>query len=314
MGSSVARYLSSRFNVTILDPRPPQDFSGRYEVCDLRDERSLSKLLRGFDLVVNTAIVQIPEINDKKRMGYEVNVLGTQNLCEAVRSVDSIKGLLQASSWHVFGERGLEGTLSEEFGYHPDRIEERARLYALCKIAQETIVRIVSETCDKSFGIIRLGTVLGETMPRLTAANIFIEKALKGEPMTPFKHTQYRPMLYVDIQDVCKAFEIFATLILDGKRDYSAAKILNLVYSTPFTILEIAKIIKTTVIKLTHQKKKPSIKIIDNGQRALYSPNAKALFRVNNSEARRFLGIEKLVDPRRSIERITRARIDAIGK
>jgi nucleoside-diphosphate-sugar epimerase len=38
------------------------------------------------------------------------------------------------------------------------------------------------------YGIIRLGTVLGEGMPEKTAANIFIDKGLKGEPLTSYKH------------------------------------------------------------------------------------------------------------------------------
>jgi dTDP-4-dehydrorhamnose reductase len=65
----------------------------------------LKELLQGFDLVINTAVIQVPEINEDKRMGYEVNVLGVQNLCEAVESIGSIKGLLHASSWHVFCEK-----------------------------------------------------------------------------------------------------------------------------------------------------------------------------------------------------------------
>jgi len=35
---------------------------------------------------------------------------------------------------------------------------------------------------DKSYCIFRLGTVLGEEMPSQTAANLFIESALRGEP------------------------------------------------------------------------------------------------------------------------------------
>jgi nucleoside-diphosphate-sugar epimerase len=34
---------------------------------------------------------------------------------------------------------------------------------------------------EKIFGIIRMGTVLGDGMLEKTAANIFIERALRGE-------------------------------------------------------------------------------------------------------------------------------------
>jgi nucleoside-diphosphate-sugar epimerase len=270
-------------------------------------------MLSGFDLVINTAIVQIPEINDRKRLGYEVNVLGIQNLCEAVQSTDSIKGFLHAGSWHVFGETGLRGRLSEEFGYHPDRIEKRAKLYALSKIAQEAIVQIVSAASAKSYGIIRLGTVLGETMPKLTAANIFIENALNGEPMTPYRHTQYRPMLYVDVEDVCRAFESFATLVLDGTSERGTAKILNLVSSKPVTIIELARIVQASFIRLTRGKITPRISVIDKGEKPLYSPKDKTLFRVDNTEARQFLGLAKLAEPRESVERIVKTRLNVLG-
>ena len=62
-----------------------------------------------------------------------------------------------------------------------------------------------------------MGTVLGDGMPPATAANIFIEKGLRGENFTPFKQSMYRPMLYVDVNDICNAYEIYARKILDDK-------------------------------------------------------------------------------------------------
>ena len=59
----------------------------------------------------------------------------------------------------------------------------------------------------KKYIIIRSGTVLGEDMPEATAANIFINNAIKGNPITPYQHSMYRPMLYIDIEDLCKAYE-----------------------------------------------------------------------------------------------------------
>jgi nucleoside-diphosphate-sugar epimerase len=49
--------------------------------------------------------------------------------------------LIVTGSWHTIGESELTGTINEEFGYRPDKVEERAKLYVLSKIAQETIVR-----------------------------------------------------------------------------------------------------------------------------------------------------------------------------
>jgi nucleoside-diphosphate-sugar epimerase len=238
--------------------------------------------LNGFSLAINTAIIQVPEINDQKKLGYEVNVLGLQNLCDAVESIDSLKGLLHISSWHVFGERDLAGTLNEEFGSRPDKIDERARLYALCKIAQETIIRIVEAGSTKFYGTIRVGTILGEGLPRQTAANLFIESALHDRPLTPFRHTQYRPMLYVDIGDVCETFGILASKALahDSAKDEASKKqqTINLMWPRPITIIELARMIQRITTRLTGGLKHPEIKVVDTGSPPLFSPKDKARF------------------------------------
>jgi nucleoside-diphosphate-sugar epimerase len=312
VGSSIAAHLANQFDVVILDRVPPKGFTGQFRECDIREKASLINSLEGFELVVNTAIIQVPEINEKRRLGYEVNVIGTQNICEAVESVKSIKGLLHAGSWHVFGESGLRGTVSEEFGFRPDKIEDRARFYAFCKIAQEAIIRITSTMSTKSYGIIRLGTVLGHGMPKLTAANLFIEKALKGEPMTPFKHTQFRPMLYVDVQDVCLAFEHMATRIINGRQE--AANVVNLVWPTPMTIIDLARIVQKELLKITHGQIKARIQVIDKRVKPTYSPTDKKRFTVDVSRALDLIGSKGLTSPQQSIERILRQRLSSTGR
>jgi nucleoside-diphosphate-sugar epimerase len=60
----------------------------RYNVgfvkCDIRDFDRVVGCLGDVDLVVHSAIVQIPRTNEERPLGYEVNVLGLQNVCEAV--------------------------------------------------------------------------------------------------------------------------------------------------------------------------------------------------------------------------------------
>jgi len=209
----------------------------------------------------------------------------------------------------VFGESGLHGIVNEEFGFRPDKIDDRARLYAFSKIAQEATIRVMSAMSSKSYGIIRLGTVLGEGMPKLTVANLFIEKALNGEPMTPFKHTQYRSMLYVDIQDVCAAFENLATRIINGKQ--GTANVVNLVWPTPMTIIDLARIVRTELVKLTHDQIKARIQVIDKGVKPAYTLTDKKRFTVDISKARDLLGPRKLTSPQQSIERILPQRLSS---
>ena len=250
IGFSLARHLSNLYRIKIIDvKKPPEKLMDKldYVYCDINNRENVKESLRDVNLVIHTAIIQIPQINIQKRLGYDVNVIGTQNICTAVDENPNIKGMILTGTWHLIGEREISGIIDEEFGFRPDKVEDRARLYAFSKIIQESIVRFYDEMSDKTYGIIRLGTVLGEGMPEKTAANIFIEQGLRGEYITPYKHSIYRPMLYVDIGDICKGFENYINKILNNemkKNENSLAHIVNIYYQKPITILELSQHIK----------------------------------------------------------------------
>lgn len=318
IGKSLARHLAEKFKVKILDVKPiSEDLKElvTHVHCDIRNYQETINGLDDVDLVIHTAIVQIPLINEQRRLGYEVNVIGTQNVCKAVDENPHVKGMILAGSWHTVGERELKGIIDEEFGFRPDKVEDRARLYALSKIAQESVVRFYDEMSDKIYGIIRMGTVLGEGMPEKTAANIFIEKGLKGEAITPYKHSMHRPMLYANIGDICRAFEAYAKKILDNeieKSGNSLAHIVNVYYPEPITILELAEIVKESIIERTGGKVRPKIEIVDNGIPPLFTEEDKNRIKVDLSKAKKLLGLEKLKSPMESIREIVKLR--AYGK
>jgi UDP-glucose 4-epimerase len=153
--------------------------------------------------------------------------------------------------------------------------------------------------------------VIGEGMPEKTAANIFIERGLKGDKITPYKHSMYRPMFYVDIKDVCKAYEMFVKKILNGefkKTGNSSSHIFNIYYPEPITILELAEIVRDAIMKYTNGKVNPKIEVVDQGIPMLFTEEDKNKIKVNITKAK-LLGVEKLTHPRESIERIIKERI-----
>jgi len=316
IGGSIARELSKKHDVRIVDVREPawnmKDYNISFCRCDIRKFECVQECLGDADVVIHTAIIQIPRVNEEKRLGFEVNYVGSMNVCEAVYRSPKAKGLILTGSWHVFGESGLTGVVDESFGYRPDKVEDRARLYVFSKIAQEVIARYYDEMSDKVYGVVRLGTVLGEGMPEKTAANIFIERGLKGEPLTPYKHSMYRPMLYVDVRDVVRSFDIYVNKILNGeveKHGSSLGRVLNLVYPEPVTILELAEIVRDTIVRLTNGKIIPKIEIVDQGLQPLFTEDSKYKFKVDISKTMRFLGVEELIEPRKSIEDLVRLRL-----
>lgn len=318
IGSTLACELSEFFDVLLLDIKPPTKMfpsNINFKKCDLRNYDEIYEAICNVDLVIHTAIIQIPAINDQKTNGYEVNILGTQNVCRAVYESQKTKGLILSGSWHTIGERELKGLINEEFGFRPDKVEERARLYALSKMAQESIVRFYDEMSSKIFGIIRMGTVIGEGMPEKTAANIFIENGLKGKALTPFKQSMYRPMLYVDIYDICKAFKLFADRILKNQMEVngnSMDHIFNVYHDQPITIADLAELTKEAIVNESKGRITPEIQIIDDGRPMAFNKADKTLMKVDTSKALRFLGISELKSPRESIECLVKSRINSM--
>ena len=318
VGSSLARYFSGSFELRVLDNKPlPKDLEGKvdFQHCDIRNYDEVEKRLQDVELVIHTAIIQIPLINEKKRLGYEVNMIGTQNLCKAVNRIRSLKGLLLAGTWHVFGEKELRGLIDEEFGFRPDKVEHRARLYALCKVGQETIVRVYDEMSEKIYGVIRMGTVLGNGMPEKTAASLFITNGLKGKPLTPYKHSMYRPMLYVDADDVCKAFEAYANKILSGeiqKAGASLSHVVNVYWPEPITIIKLAEMIRDTIIKHSKGKVKPTLEIIDKGEPVLFTSMDKSRIKLDISKVKNLLGLERIKNPRETLEKLVKDKLKGI--
>jgi len=305
IGSSLAEYLKSRFSIRVLDLKSPGLTEQiEYRCCDIQCFPMLLYNLVDVDLVIHSAVIQIPRINEQIQLGYETNIRGTENVCEAVDNKRNIRGLLLAGSWHTIGEREVNGIIDEEFGFRPDKVERRARLYVLSKIAQEAIVRFHDEMSDKIFGIIRLGTVLGEGMPEKTAANLFIQQGLGGSAITPYRQSMHRPMLYVDINDICRAFENYIDKILGGameKEKDSLEHIVNVYYPKPMTILELAQSIQDSITESTDRKIIPKLEIVDTHEEVLFKESDKNLMRVDINKARNFLNLECLKSPRESI-------------
>jgi len=309
VGFSLAQYLSSKYSIKIVDIKPPIILPPNctFFQCDIIDREQVRRYLNDVDLVIHAAIIQIPLITENKQLAYNVNYLGTQNICAVVDETPRIKGMILTGTWHTIGERELKGDIDEEFGFRPDKVENRARLYALSKMGQESIVRFYDEMSEKIYGIIRMGTVLGVGMPEKTAANIFIERALQGKSITPYKSSMYRPMLYVDINDICLSFDAFITKIMNkqiNKTGNSLSNIVNIYYPEPITILDLANIVKQKIIDYSHGKINPIIEIVDDASPILFTEEDKYKINVNISKIKYFLNINTLTSPEESIKKI----------
>lgn len=314
VGSALAKHLSRHYDVVTFDvvPDPPllKGVDVEHRTCDITQYSAIKAKLEKPRIVIHTAIIQIPAINEFSERAFEVNVLGTQNVCRFVKETPETLGLILTGTWHVFGEREYGGVIDVSFGYRPDKVEDRAKLYVISKMIQEGLSRFYDYIAsEKAYNIMRLGTVLGEHMPEKAAANIFIANGLKGKPITPYLHSMYRPMLYVAIDDVCKDFHSRIKAIIGGEKGTEASErhIFNLFYPKPISILELAEIVKEAINFHTNGKINPEVKIIDKGLPILFSVGDKHSMHTDIGDIK----IEELKSPKEAIFEIVNRRCKA---
>jgi nucleoside-diphosphate-sugar epimerase len=311
IGTALADTFRKSYDVIRLDTKEPEHGmpDTEFAKCDICDRDSVIRILDDVDLLVHAAIVQIPSINQDLKRGYEVNMVGTQNVCEAVDRSRKCKGMILAGTWHTIGEKDLSGIINEDFGFRPDKVEDRAKAYALSKVGQEVVVRYFDEFSSKAYAVVRLGTVLGDGMPSSTAANRFVEKGLKGEPLTPYKHSMYRPMLYVDVGDVASVFlQVAATILHGGKRKSGPSQVYNVYWPEPMTILELAEEI-SEIISSLKPSAKPVIQVVDQGEPPLFGPEDKGRIKVDISRLNALIPDVHLKSPHESLVGIVKSRI-----
>ena len=119
-------------------------------------------------------------------------------------------------------------------------------------------------------------------------------------------------MLYVDIDDICRAFEAYVKKILDKKiqkNGNSLAHIVNVYYPNAITILELAETVRESILEYTNGKVRPKIEIIDNAISPLFTKEDKNQIKVDLSKARGFLGLKILTSPKESIRKIVKLRV-----
>ena len=239
LGTSLAKYLKDFFSVTTFDvfPQPKllQNYNIEHKICDVTNFNQLQEKIETTSIIIHTVATNLANIPSNS-LAYDINIKGIQNVCETVSKNESIRGMILCSSWHVYGDQDISGDINEDYGYRPDKVEERAKIYTLSKVIQDCIVRFFDKKQDeKIFGAFRLGTILDYNMRNNTAAGKFITKALDGDDVTPYKHSMNKPMFFVSMNDVCKSFKSFIDYILtkDKKNIGDVDHIFNLAYPTP---------------------------------------------------------------------------------
>jgi len=165
-------YLQRRFEDVIPD-----------SVDSIRgDTRNKSEVRRAIqetrpDRVVHLAALPIADVcNEHSEEAISSIIEGTVNVLEALRDVDSVDRFVYASSSMIYGD--FEYRPADEG--HP---KNPKGIYGGAKFSGETLTRSFCRRFDVDYTVVRPSAVYGPTDANRRVTQIFLENALKGEPL-----------------------------------------------------------------------------------------------------------------------------------
>jgi UDP-glucose 4-epimerase len=244
IGSHIAEFLSNEgHNVSVLDSlrtgfeKNLEGLNVNFVNGDIRDEKLVEKLVSNTDGVFHlAALVSVPESLLKIKECIDINTIGTINILEAAKNNPNCKVVLSTSAAN-YGNNPILPKVETMF-------PEPMTPYAITKLDGEYYLKMYLDQYNLQTASLRYFNVFGPRQnPQsayAAAVPIFINKALKNEPLTIYGDgSQTRDFIYV--KDVVRA-NILASQ--KGNETYNVA----LGHST--SILELAE----KIIDITNSK------------------------------------------------------------
>jgi UDP-glucose 4-epimerase len=226
-------FAKSGAEVVVFDLAPNR----RYESItgDLLDPADLEQAVKGMDVVCHLAAIgDVYLAAEKPALAAAVNVTGTTNVCHAALA-EGTKVVL-ASTWEVYGEPKYD-PIDEDHPCNPDHP------YSITKLAGERMALAYHRLKGLPVVALRLGTAYGTRMRPNSVFSLFIDRALRGEPLVIHgSGTQTRQFTHAS--DIGAAFVAAAASNADSG-------VFNIVAERGISIRELAEhvasIVPTTV-------------------------------------------------------------------
>jgi len=191
------------------------------------------------------AVADVYDVVKEPRYAEDINVKGTFNVLEAARYSPIPKRVIFASTVWMYQDTLQTDILNEE-----SSISLPSHFYTATKFAGEANCISYSKLFNVPFTILRFGIPYGPRARGTTVIAVFLNKALKGEPITiTGDGSQYRKFVYVeDLAEGC-------VLAL---KDIAKNKIYNLEGDEKITIKQIAETINKILggVKITYTEER----------------------------------------------------------
>ncbi|HLC60547.1 MAG TPA: NAD-dependent epimerase/dehydratase family protein [Candidatus Nanoarchaeia archaeon] len=225
----VTHLLEKGHKVKILDLNEPRIKHKNLEFARKSILNNIAEDIKGADAVFHFAALLGVDNSDKRPLDtMKVNLEGSVNVFKS--SLDAgVKRMIFSSSSEVYGE-------PRELPIKEESVKGPVSTYGVSKLAAEIYAKAFNQESGADIKIVRFFNVYGPGQQSNWVVPIFINKALRNEPITIFGNgNQTRCFTYVeDIADgVMKVFE-------KGK----TGEAYNIGNNRPTTILELAQIVK----------------------------------------------------------------------
>ncbi|WP_239328904.1 NAD(P)-dependent oxidoreductase [Frankia sp. CiP3] len=171
--------ISLDLNAHMTDPRAD------HRIVDVLDLSALTAVFADCDMVFHLAgMSNVDHAFADPIRTVRLNVEGTANVCEAARAT-GVRRVLFASTVWVYGASG--GDLDDPRSLTEDAefaMSRAGHVYTSTKIAAELLLQSYQQTYDLDFTVLRYGIPYGPGMRDELVLARFLQKALKGEPLT----------------------------------------------------------------------------------------------------------------------------------
>ena len=173
-----------------------------------------------------------------------INLVGTVNVLESIREVDSVKRFVYASSSMVYGD--FERMPADE--KHPTNPLD---VYGGTKLSSEILTRVYSKQYGIKYTIIRPSAVYGPTDVNRRVTQIFVENALMGKPLALHNGGESK-LDFTYVEDTANGF----VLALRSKKAENEA--FNITRGEGRSLKELAEIIQRLVPGTRIERKEAS--------------------------------------------------------
>lgn len=228
LGSHVARAMNEAgHEVTGFDQQPGAASEYQTVVGDLLDVEGVTAAAQGHDVIVHIgAIGDVYLAASQPALAAAVNVTGSANIATAAKTAGA--RVVYASTWEVYGAPEYE-PVDEDHRCDPDHP------YNITKLAGERMLLAADHLDDVPTVALRLGTAYGLGMRPNSVFEIFIRKAMAGEPIT-IQGDGSQGRQFTHASDIARAF------VLATESDIRGVA-LNTVARDMTTIKQLAEIV-----------------------------------------------------------------------